>query len=184
MKKKFKIEFELPHVQFIEDAIFGFNQAVAYVRWQLNAPKCVITNKKLFMQSYDLWGTRIGFSKFCVHGGEVAPLSAEGFYIQLSKYLDVCEYKTKKCDCCGQVKPTIDIIWGRDAEKLGVKYLDTRFCVHWWNGHNLCKDCLLENAKVTKPRVNYIQYRKGKETVVNKQGMVMNLEDLVKSKLW
>lgn len=184
--KKVKFEFNIPHFKIVDDTLFSIKQAIAYLRWRINPPRCIITNKKLFTHNYDLRGPRIMFSKGVIDNGEYVPISAEGLLTQMTKYLDSCKYLKKVCNCCHREKPTISTIWKEDAEKLGIKYLDVRMGVNYWNGHNLCKDCIMENLQQCSPMISYLSYRNGKLIFKNKHGYFMTHDKLEKSnpRLW
>lgn len=72
-----------------------------------------------------------------------------------------------KCDACGETKPTMDVCW-EDA-------CDIRFGSGWWNGHNMCKDCLCETAERATPKSSVFMYFGGKSYPTNTAGAVIGL---------
>lgn len=62
-----------------------------------------------------------------------------GRYASMGNSMDKASGTSKKkCDCCGETKPCMNVIWDPEC--------DIRFGSSWWNGHWMCKDCLVEAA--------------------------------------
>lgn len=72
-----------------------------------------------------------------------------------------------QCDACGETKPTIDVCWDEQC--------DIRFGSGWWNGHNMCEDCLCEAAEKATPKSSMYRYFGGKSYPVNSAGAVIGL---------
>lgn len=71
--------------------------------------------------------------------------TVDGKAVGLSKY---DKPKKGKCDCCGETKKKVWKFYETENIRL-------HFCMNWWNGFWICKDCILKTLKEGKVKTSY-----------------------------
>jgi len=77
--------------------------------------------------------------------------------VEIKKHFETLSKNQKhlQCVCCKQTKKTVDIIWGLSDN---TKKIDVRFLTRWWNGHEICLDCITE-ALADPDAASSVMYR-------------------------
>ena len=172
--KKTSITLNLNVPTFLVKTHEAISQAIAWTRWRLNGPRCEETGELLFTKYYDVHSMAYG-KRIMMHQWS-AVLSPEGLRQRFNRYWEkkshAGDVDVNTCDCCGKTRHTIDIVWAEDAKKYG-ENLDVRFGMEWWNGFNLCQDCineaLLNFPEIKKPVMHF--GKDGRTYIINEFGL-------------
>jgi hypothetical protein len=88
--------------------------------------------------------------------------------VEIKKHFDTLPKNQKHltCECCKQTKKTVDIIWGLSDN---TKKIDVRFLTHWWNGHDICLDCITEALTSPEATSSVLHSTRGKLYYINEK---------------
>lgn len=75
---------------------------------------------------------------------------------------------TARCDGCGKTTDTLDICYKPQC--------NIRFGADWWNGHNMCEECLTDAAKYGKPTSGVYVWDHWHRYTVNSVGAAVTLD--------
>ena len=108
---------------------------------------------------------------------------------KIKQYYAQAALKISKCDCCGEVKRvTAGIVDVNDYLNLGDEdhlnnnavakslNLDVRYGMQWWNGFDLCQDCICEMLSQNGARSSYSMTWAKKTYHINHRGAMIHLK--------
>lgn len=93
---------------------------------------------------------------------------------EIKKHFDTLPKNQKRlqCECCKETKKTVDIIWGLSDD---TSKIDVRFLTRWWNGHNICLDCITEALTDTEASSSVQYWTKGKSYYINEKRALIDV---------
>ena len=118
------------------------------LKYKLNPYRCIACGTSMDFKRGQFEGKTHTGARLVVSNSKKV-LCAEHLSEEIEKHFDTLP-KNKKhevCECCKIKKKTVDIIWGIGDNSNS--NIDVRFCTNWWNGHEICLDCIksaLSNA--------------------------------------
>ena len=108
---------------------------------------------------------------------------------KIKQYYAQAALKISKCDCCGEVKRvTAGIVDVNDYLNLGDEDhlnnkavaksldLDVRYGMSWWNGFDLCQDCICEMLSQNGARSSFLMTWGKKTYHINHRGAMIHLK--------
>lgn len=146
-------QFNTP--KWFDTALATTKYAWKSLKWIVNPPRCEKCGNRLHATYGDIellnehGHRKLMISnhkkKWCQHCIAEEVAGVEAMAIGLSKYE---KPKKGKCDCCGETKK-------KTWKFYETENINLHFCINWWNGFYICKDCILETLRkgTVKPSV-------------------------------
>lgn len=156
--------------------------------YKLKPDRCQDCNTKINFKGNEFEGTAHGH-RLMLSQYAKEPICGHCLAEKIKQYYTQAALKISKCDCCGEVKRvTAGIVDVHDYLNLGDEdhlnneavakrlNLDVRYGMAWWNGFDLCQECVCEMLSQNGARSSYLMMWGKKTYHINHRGAMIHLK--------
>ena len=143
------------------------------VKYKLNPYRCTSCNVRMDFKRPEYMGkvssgSRLGISNT---KDSLCPIC---LLVEIKRHFDTLPKNQKhlQCECCKETNKTVDIIWGLSDD---TSKIDVRFLTNWWNGHEICLDCITEALTDPTATSSVMYSTRGKTYYINEKRALINV---------